>query len=78
MGAATLDPGSSERPLDLCREPMVGDYRIDHTIGVGGMAAVYQATQPVIGKRVAIKVLHRTRERHRASAGSSRKRARST
>ena len=37
---------------------MVGDYRIDHTIGIGGMAAVYQATQPLIGKRVAIKVLH--------------------
>jgi serine/threonine-protein kinase len=37
----------------------VGDYRIDHTIGVGGMAVVYHATQPLIGKRVALKVLHR-------------------
>ena len=46
---------------DLAPGTMVGDYRIDHTIGIGGMAAVYQATQPVIGKRVAIKVLHRTK-----------------
>ena len=38
---------------------MIGDYKIDRSIGMGGMGAVYQATQPLIGKRVAIKVLHR-------------------
>jgi hypothetical protein len=56
MGSATLAPEP-----DLAPGTVVGDYRIDHTIGIGGMAAVYQATQPVIGKRVAIKVLHRTK-----------------
>jgi len=43
---------------------MVGDYRIDSLIGRGGMGAVYQATQPVIDKRVAIKVLHRAASKH--------------
>lgn len=44
---------------DLTPGTIVGDYRIDQTIGTGGMGAVYQATQPLIGKKVAIKVLHR-------------------
>ena len=57
MGSATT---LAPEP-DLAPGTIVGDYRIDHTIGIGGMAAVYQATQPVIGKRVAIKVLHRTK-----------------
>ncbi len=57
MGSATT---LAPEP-DLVPGTVVGDYRIDHTIGIGGMAAVYQATQPVIGKRVAIKVLHRTK-----------------
>jgi serine/threonine protein kinase len=55
MGSA-----SAHEP-DLEPGTVVGDYRIDSTIGIGGMATVYQATQPVIGKRVAIKVLHRTK-----------------
>ncbi|HEX4454797.1 MAG TPA: serine/threonine-protein kinase [Kofleriaceae bacterium] len=55
MGSA-----SAHEP-DLEPGTVVGDYRIDSTIGIGGMAAVYQATQPIIGKRVAIKVLHRTK-----------------
>jgi serine/threonine-protein kinase len=36
---------------------MVGEYRVDKEIGRGGMGAVYAAAHPVIGKRVAIKVL---------------------
>ncbi|MEZ4402237.1 MAG: serine/threonine-protein kinase [Kofleriaceae bacterium] len=35
----------------------VGDYVIDAPIGAGGMGDVYAGRQPVIGKRVAIKVL---------------------
>ena len=35
----------------------VGEYRVSRKIGEGGMGAVYSAIQPVIGKRVAIKVL---------------------
>jgi serine/threonine-protein kinase len=41
-----LEPGS-----------MVGEYKVDRLIGSGGMGMVYAATQPLIGKRVAIKVL---------------------
>jgi hypothetical protein len=35
----------------------VGEYRVLKKIGEGGMGSVYSAIQPVIGKRVAIKVL---------------------
>jgi len=35
----------------------VGEYRVLRKIGEGGMGSVYAAVQPVIGKRVAIKVL---------------------
>jgi serine/threonine-protein kinase len=35
----------------------IGGYVIDGEIGRGGMGVVYSATHPVIGKRVAIKVL---------------------
>jgi serine/threonine-protein kinase len=38
---------------------MVGEYRIEGKIGVGGMGVVYGARHPVIGKRAAIKVLNR-------------------
>ena len=37
----------------------VGEYRIEALLGEGGLGAVYGAIQPVIGKRVAIKVLQR-------------------
>ncbi|MBK7862373.1 MAG: serine/threonine protein kinase [Archangiaceae bacterium] len=36
----------------------VGEYDVLRRLGVGGMGAVYEGLQPVIGKRVAIKVLH--------------------
>ena len=61
MGAATLDSGVSERPSSLSINATVGEYRIDGVIGTGGMATVYRATQTMIGKRVAIKVMHRTK-----------------
>ncbi|MBL8912009.1 MAG: serine/threonine protein kinase [Archangium sp.] len=38
-----------------------GEYEVLREIGVGGMGVVYEGRQPVIGKRVAIKVL-RSRE----------------
>ncbi|HEY5924993.1 MAG TPA: serine/threonine-protein kinase [Kofleriaceae bacterium] len=37
----------------------VGEYRIESVLGRGGFGTVYGAVQPVIGKRVAIKVLAR-------------------
>lgn len=36
----------------------VGDYEVIARIGTGGMGAVFEAKHPVIGKRVAVKVLH--------------------
>jgi eukaryotic-like serine/threonine-protein kinase len=38
---------------------MVGEYRIDRRIGGGAMGMVYAATQPIIEKRAAVKVLRR-------------------
>ncbi|MBL8910970.1 MAG: protein kinase [Archangium sp.] len=35
----------------------IGEYEIVQRIGVGGMGAVYEGRQPMIGKRVAVKVL---------------------
>jgi hypothetical protein len=58
VGSLTLEPQTRGSSATLLPGTTVGDYRIDHTIGTGGMGAVYQATQPVIGKRVAIKLLH--------------------
>ena len=36
---------------------MLGSYRLDRVLGEGGMGAVYEGVHPVIGARVAIKVL---------------------
>ncbi len=46
-------------PSDFAPGTSVGDYRIEHVIGVGGMGTVYRALHRVIEKRVALKVLHR-------------------
>jgi eukaryotic-like serine/threonine-protein kinase len=44
---------------DLPRGYAVGEYVIEEVLGRGGFGTVYRANQPVIGKRVAIKVLSR-------------------
>jgi serine/threonine protein kinase len=51
-------------PIVLAPDPLppgfpVGDYQIECVLGQGGMGAVYRAVQPMIEKRVAIKVLSR-------------------
>jgi len=38
---------------------LIGNYRIVQKVGTGGMGAVYLAEHPMIGKRVALKVIHR-------------------
>ena len=59
-GLALL-PDEACANLDERLEPgaTVGDYVIDDQIGDGGYGVVYSATHPLIGKRVAIKVLSR-------------------
>src|SRR5690349_22103979 len=48
-GAWELEPGTQ-----------VGDYVITGKLGEGGMATVYSAKHPLIGKRVAVKVISRS------------------
>ena len=61
--AATAARRSSGRPLavrpTLPIEPgtMVGEYRVERQLGAGTFGDVYAGEQPLIGKRVAIKVL---------------------
>jgi serine/threonine-protein kinase len=43
---------------DLPSGYVVGEYRVGQVLGRGGMGVVYSGVQPVIEKRVAIKVLH--------------------
>jgi serine/threonine-protein kinase len=38
---------------------MIGEYRVDRKLGSGTFGDVYAGEQPLIGKRVAIKLLHR-------------------
>jgi serine/threonine protein kinase len=50
------------RPMDTSpRDPLIGlrlgEYELRTRVGVGGMGLVYEGIQPLIGKRVAVKVL---------------------
>jgi len=58
--AACADDGASLIPdEELGPGSMVGEYRVTGVLGAGGYGYVYAAEHPVIGKRAAIKVLHR-------------------
>jgi serine/threonine protein kinase len=58
-GATSPGPGPMLMPGgDLPAGFVVGEYHLDAVAGRGGMGVVYSATQPVIEKRVAIKVLN--------------------
>jgi eukaryotic-like serine/threonine-protein kinase len=56
-GAEPRAIGANDQDLAVGQE--VGEYRIESTLGKGGFGTVYGAVHPLIGKRVAIKVLAR-------------------
>lgn len=56
-GPAVVPGTPPPEGADLPAGATVGEYRIDKVIGRGGMGTVYTAQHPVIGKRVAVKVL---------------------
>ena len=49
----------SDEDAPLASGKMMGEYRLDRKLGSGTFGAVYAGEQPMIGKRVAIKVLHK-------------------
>src|SRR5256885_4443332 len=51
-------PSGSAARTSLARGDTVAGYVIGERIGAGGFGEVYEARHPVIGKDVAIKVLH--------------------
>lgn len=67
--AALLAGMVSERSDLLIGATLAGRYRVTARIGLGGMGAVYRGTHAVIGREVAIKVLHeRYAERREVAA----------
>jgi serine/threonine-protein kinase len=61
MPSHDVHAGTAERTradfVQLPKGTLVGEYEIEGPIGEGGMGAVYAAVHPVLGKRVAIKII---------------------
>ena len=59
MTAITNDIDPDVDDEQLLVGAAVGEYVVEHQLGAGGFARVYQARHPVLGQRVAAKVLSR-------------------
>jgi hypothetical protein len=57
--ASHRTPVGLPREEDLLPGTMIGEYCVEGKLGEGGMASVFSATHPLIGKKVAIKVISR-------------------
>ena len=55
VGEAIADLMDDDRPVVIGGQ--FGPYRVESLIGVGGMGEVYRATDTVLGRQVAIKIL---------------------
>jgi len=55
--ASRLEDYLAEKTVDIQPGTMIGEYEVTGKLGEGGMGEVYGAVHPVIGKKVAIKVL---------------------
>ncbi|HEY2744786.1 MAG TPA: serine/threonine-protein kinase [Polyangia bacterium] len=58
-GEILTPPIGIPREEDLRVGTMIGEYRVEGKLGEGGMATVFSAMHPLIGKKVAIKVISR-------------------
>ncbi len=61
VDTSTLLPEEAFANADPPLEPgtMIGEYRVERKLGEGSFGAVYAGLQPLIGKKVAIKLLHK-------------------
>jgi serine/threonine-protein kinase len=55
---ATSPTSSAGPPADLAGRVLAGRYRLERRIASGGMAEVWEATDQVLTRRVAVKLLH--------------------
>jgi len=58
LAARAHQVASSAEPVQIVEGTLIGDYSVLKRLDEGGMGTVYSAVHPVIGKKVAIKVLH--------------------
>ena len=59
LAPAPVPSVMSPMPVAWLAGSMVGEYEVTGLLGQGGMGVVYSGVHPLLGRKVAIKVLHR-------------------